>query len=323
MNLKKLLVQMKRYSGPKGIPICGSLRLEGGKLTSTDLDVFVEAEVPFKGTGLIPVERLKKIADKNTVTNLYIQDGFAIVETPKGEFKIQIEDNVEDFPTYEGDFGKPFAFTIDKEIKDLKYFALPDKGLNDRLKGVHFSDNGEVVATDGIKIKWLNREVKGNITVPKQLFGLPNGDYQVSSSGSHCKFQMGEVAFILRTVSGPFPNYRAVIPEETDNPIRFKASRTALIEQVENCVIAGNEVAPVVEINERGVMRSYCIDFGTEYKGQVKAESNEAFNIAFDANHLLQALKTSTTIQIEFKIKEALKAVLLNDDVLLMPIQDR
>ena len=316
MNLKKLLIQMKRYSG--NLPITEFLLLKDGLLISTDLDVFVEAEVPFEGTGLIPVDKLKQITDKNDVTKLYIQDEFAIIETPKGQFKIQVVDNTEDFPGYERTFGEPFSFTLDKEIKDLKHFV--QNGHNDRFKGVHFGENGEVAATDAHKIKWLQRGVKGDKIVPKQLFTLPNGDYKVSFSETHGKFQMGDVSFIIRTIDATFPDYRPVIPEQKSNPIRFKADRKELIEQVENCLIGANKDAPVVEINGRGLLRSFDIDFGTEYKGQVKSESNEAFEIAFHAAHLLQILKTSTIDQMEFKIADNIKAVLINEDVFLLPV---
>ena len=314
MNLKKLLIQMKRYSG--GLPITESLLLHNGTLTSTDLDVFVQAEVPFKGTALIPVDRLKKITDKNTVTSLNIRGEFAVIDSPKGQFKIQISSDVDDFPAIESGFGEPFEFTLDKEVKNLKFFAKSDKEVGDRLKGVHFSSNGEVVATDGHKLKWLRRGVNGDKTVPSQIFQLPNGNYKVSFSETHAKFQMGEVWFIIRTVSTPFPDYRAVIPEAKDSPIRFKAAKKDLIEQVENCLIGD---APALTLNERGLIHSSCLETGTMYEGQVKSTSNSPFKISFNVNHLLQVLKTSDSDEIVFKIKDEKRAVLINEDTLLMP----
>ena len=319
MNLKKALTVMKRYSGRKALPICDYLLLEKGKLTSTNLDMFVEYKVPFEGEGLIPVEQFKKIADKNSITDISFEDETVKITTDKGVFSLHSPLSELDFPIYDADFDVAFSFTIDKEIKGLKHFTGTDE-LNLKLAGLYF-DDGNVVATDAHKLKWLNRDVKGNKIVSREIYNLPEGEYMVSFGKEYAKFEIDGMAFIFRLIDATFPNYKAAIPNEEENSIHFTASRRELIEQLENCLIAIEDGVNVVEISTAGTLRTKERNGNGTYEGKVSTSHNEAMKVCFSIDHLLQALKTASENKITFKLRDEVRAVLINDDTLIMPVK--
>lgn len=317
MNLKKALVELNKFSPNKAIPITENVMLRNGRLIATNLETFVSYKVGWEGDGLIPLAELKKIADKNDITDVSFEGNTCSIRTNGSVFKFET-DNVEDFPDVPERGEKLFTLEYNKEIQGFKHFVGNDD-LRPALSGVFCSD-GRLVATNAHYLRWVEIEgVKGDIIIPPSLFKIPLGMYQVYKSGKWVSFISDSIEYTMRLIDEKFPDYKVVIPET--NPVQFRVGRQELIKQVNNALICANSTSNLIVLNiKEGSIKAKDLDLSKEYKGAFsKHETNGDFEIGFNGKFLLTVLNNEDGNDVRFAMSEPNRAAIIDDRNLLMP----
>lgn len=119
------------------------------------------------------------------------------------------------------------------------------------------------------------------------------------AASSKIRVSFGDVVITSRLVDGTFPDYKRVIPAYNSKPAQFKAS--ALIEAAESVSLISNERSRAVKMSfDDG--HSFCLlevnnpDSGRAEMSTACAYTGESFEIGFNANYLIAALKDATMI---------------------------
>lgn len=315
--MKKELALLSKFATSKHVPITEYVYLKDGVLTSTDLSTFCQVNVDIKGEGLIPLAQLKKIVSKNTIDTIVADDNRVSIHCGKNVFKYDSMP-VDDFPSIPERGGFVCNLSVDKEFIAMKTFLCND-GLRESLSGLYFSDNGNVVATDAHKMKWLNKGVKGDFIAPKDIFNVPEGDYEIYKSKHWICLKSENFTFYLRLIDAKFPNYEVVIPE--DSPESLRISKKELQKHIDNALLCAEPTKNVGFIdmgNKR--LESMDVDSNTEYNGVIDASSNSELRIGFNLKLMSDVIKSFTEQDdVIIEASEPSRAMIINKNSLLIP----
>lgn len=217
------------------------LRSETGKIviSGTDLDVFVEksitAEISQGSKGekvVLPGKKLLAIAKEIEVDriNLRITEQIATVLGIRSNFTFPTVDPSE-YPEIPG-LPEDITFEIKWEdfwplIKAVSFVSSRDytKGA---MSGILLSSKGDslhVVATDGVKLGFIEKKVKikpeFELILPPKAFDLLSGysgkitfGLQGGENPKLFGLQGEDIQITGRLIQGPFPAYEGVIPKE-------------------------------------------------------------------------------------------------------------
>lgn len=200
------------------------------------------------------------------------------------------------------------------------------------LNSVYFNfDAGKLtlVATDGRRLALISRDVpmsdgdEGSIILPAKTVAeleklLPQGksvrisfnERQVAfdiaiADDSESKGLAGSIYLVSKIVEGSYPNYKQVIPKETDR--RIKIERELMSETVQRVSIITNEKQNSVKlkIGENALeISAQSVEFG-ESREVIDVEySGPEVQIGFNPEFLLSPLRNLTKDEIFFEFKD-------------------
>jgi DNA polymerase-3 subunit beta len=229
MKLKTLVSLAK---GRTTIPILGTVRVQDGIATATDLDYHISTPV----TGFN-----KKDGDEDLT---YYPHGF-----DKGVFT-KTELPASDFPDHKPS-GKD-RLTVTLDAKQLEAFAWILKAASKEetryyLNGIYF-DKGDIVATDGhrlhtmqCKLDWNKKATVGAILPRHGCKLILDLVKETKASSVTITFQdmtftatIGEVTLQGKLIDGTFPEWEKVVPKTVPgnktihNPADLKAIKPAI-----------------------------------------------------------------------------------------------
>lgn len=314
--MKKQLTELAKFSGANGLPITDYAHLENGILTTSNLETFAQYEVGWEGSGLIPMTQVKKIVAKNTINKVEFVDDVCHIHSGRNVFKYAV-DSMDDFPVPPEVKEHLFNLEVDKEFMSLKQFVGKDD-LRIAMTGVYFSDDGNIVATDAYKMRWLKRGVKGEFILPAEVFRIPLDTYAVYKSERWVKL-VGEYTYYFRVIDATYPAYATVIPQ--NNPIKFTVDKAELIEQIENAMLCANTSSNAgVFIFHDGTIYAEDVDVSSRYDGKFKTSTcNDEMIIGFDLSKLRVVVNTIEDNEICIEATEPNRGVIINGNSLLMP----
>ena len=227
------------------VPILSNLLLEtaGNTLvvTATDLDVTLQCPCPasIKASGALTVSARKVFDIVRFLPEADVHfksDGqnWIQITCERAKFKIASlpKENFPDIPSIDME-------TISLPAQPLHYmstrcaFAITQEESRYTLNGaLMIVDPGHVtfVATDGHRLVFISHGVKtegveseNRVLVPKKALNelsklAAENDTQVEfgHSENHLFFRVGERLLVSRVLTGQFPNYKMVIPQEND-----------------------------------------------------------------------------------------------------------
>jgi DNA polymerase III subunit beta len=300
------------------------------KLTATDLDLSMTttllATVEEPGKACVPSKRLLEIVRALPPLDVTItaKSGSVRIQCGKSDFKIAGGDP-EEFPKVtEKMSDKGFvvaAATLNKMIqrvlhassRDLSRLALT--GVLWEFEKAKFA----MVATDGHRLARSERnekvpagELKEVIVPSKALEQLQrltpdDGDIRVSVNPSYIMFDLGSTFVHSRLLEGPFPNYRPVIPAATKN--KLLVDRDSLTQATRRVGILANALTHQIKL--KLASEALTLSVSTPDLGEATEEvGGESYSyngppdiqIGFNANYLLDILKSVDTAQVEFAI---------------------
>jgi DNA polymerase-3 subunit beta len=180
----------------------------------------------------------------------------------------------------------------------------------------------EMVATDGHRLPLAGRDVsvsglksEERLLVPKRAVGglrrLANAQeadspIHIAKDEGHLFFSAGDSILIVRSISGQFPNYEAVLPK--DNKITATLDVAALRESLRRVALLASEQTRAVCLaleSGRLTLTTSCGDAGEASESLDAAYTGDPLRMAFNSTFLLDLLGVIKTGNIEIALKDA------------------
>ncbi len=312
-------------------------------LTTTNLDLGIrcriKAEVAQAGALTLPVRKLFEIV--KALPNLEV----SVESTPGHQAKISSGGSLfrvmgigkEEFPQLPS-FADKHKFKlpqadISRMLKSVAYAQSTDENRY-ILNGVYFNfADGKLtlVATDGRRLALVSHDVEvtesnaGSLILPAKtvaeltrLLGQGAGA-QITFNDRQAAFEIeiGEAAsgnglvesiyLVSKIVEGNYPNYRQVIPKETEH--RVKVERELLAECVQRAAIVTSDKNNSVRLKATKNLLEISAqspEFGESHETMAIAYAGAEVQIAFNPQFLLDPLRALAHDEVFFEFKDEL-----------------
>jgi len=329
------------------MPILSNVLLQaedgGIALTTTNLDLGIrcriKAEVSQPGALTLPVRKLAEIV--KALPNLEV----SLESTPSHQAKISSGGSMfrimgigkEEFPQLPS-FADKHKFKLPQAdlVRMLKSVAYAQSSDENRyiLNGVYFNfADGKLtlVATDGRRLALVSHEVAvteanaGSLILPAKTVAeltrlLGQGESaQITFNDRQAAFEIaiGEagsgngliesIYLVSKIVEGNYPNYRQVIPKETEHRIKIErellaecVQRAALVTSDKNNSVRLKVTKNVLEISAQSP------EFGESHETMAVPYTGGEVQVAFNPQFLLDPLRALTHDEVFFEFKDEL-----------------
>jgi len=316
-------------------------------LTTTNLDLGircrVEAEVEQPGGITLPVRKLANIvrALPDTEVELeLVQDGDSLqgsqakITSGGSLFRIMGMDE-EEFPPLPS-FADQHVFNLKQNtlagmLRSVSYAQSKDENRH-ILNGVYFifDDNAmSLVATDGRRLALCSEELEvaadntGSLILPAKTVDelqrlLGHGDKaKITFSERQVAFEMaideGDVGLVdsiylvSKIVEGSYPNYKQVIPKETEN--RIKIERELLAECVQRAALVTSDKNNSIKMklnNNLLEITGSSQEYGDSHESMAISYEGPEVTVAFNPQYVLDPLKALPQDEVYFEFKDEL-----------------
>ena len=322
------------------IPILSHVLVEaipsGLRLAATDLEIgirtFCPAQVKAQGSVAAPAKRFLDIVRSlpdGEVGVRALENHWVQVNAGRSVFRLAALAK-ENFPALP-DVPKAFAEVpggVLAGLIDRTAFAVSNQESRYTLNGallVLKPTCVEMVATDGHRLPLAARDVSVNglknderLLVPRRaVVGLrhladareADSPIQIAKDDSHLFFSAGDSILIVRSISGQFPNYEAVLTK--GNKITATLDAATLRESLRRVALLASEQTHVVCLaleSGRLTLSTSGGDAGEASESLDAAYSGEPIRAAFNSTFLLDLLAVVKTGDIEIGLKDDVSA---------------
>lgn len=327
------------------MPILSNVLIEASdgyiSLTTTNLDLGIrcriKAEIEEPGGITLPVRKLATIVRELPQSEIFVETGSnnqAKITSGGSLFRIT-GISPEEFPPLPT-FENRHVFELDQDaivnmLKSVSYGQSTDENRY-ILNGVYFTFADEkltLVATDGRRLALTALETEitedntGSLILPaktvaelERLLGkgalvkVAFNDRQVAFEISIDADDSGlvdELYLVSKIVEGKYPNYRQVIPKETEH--RVKVERELMLECVHRAALVtsdkSNSVRLKVSKNLLEISGSSS-EYGESHESMAIAYDGPEVQVAFNPQYLMEPLKALTKDEVFFEFKDEL-----------------
>lgn len=315
------------------LPILGNvlMKAENGSLSlaTTDLDTGIRTEIETtiekSGSITLPARRLFSIIRElgaNEVTLEVDAKQSASIKAGNSFFKIMglPEEDFPPFPKAEGaSIFKMEQKTFRDMLRKTSYAMSSDESryvLNGAL--LSFKENKlTVVATDGRRLALVDQEMETtnelDAILPSKAVNellrtlTDEGDVEIALSENQVSFVLGRTTLVSKLIEGNYPNYRQVIPSETNE--RVTIERELLLSSVRRVSLLAGEKSNSVKFGFR--KNELEISANTPDVGEAKETlavkySGKEFSTAFNPNYLADPLRVLGTDEVFFDFTDEL-----------------
>ncbi len=348
INRETLLRPLQLVSGSLGgrptLPILSNVLLDvsGQRLsmTGSDLEVEMIGRVVLEGQAIagrttVPARKLLDICrglpDSAEITFL-LEGERLILRSGRSRFSLSTLP-ANEFPNIE-DWESLLEFDISQlELKRLiesTLFSMASQDVRYYLNGMFFETSGRslrTVATDGHRLATCCRAVVEQ-ELPEQQLILPRKGVLelvrlLENDDKPIRLQMGRnnlravsegFVFTSKLVDGRFPDYRRVMPRNTDKTVL--ADREGLRQAFARAAILSNDKLRGVRLN----LQPDLLRITANNPEQEEAEelldvtyTGPELEIGFNVSYVLDVLNTLKCEQIKFSLTDANSSALLED----------
>jgi DNA polymerase-3 subunit beta len=327
------------------MPILSNVLIEASdgyiSLTTTNLDLGIrcriKAEIEEPGGITLPVRKLATIVRELPQSEIFVETGSnnqAKITSGGSLFRIT-GISTEEFPPLPT-FENRHVFELEQDaivnmLKSVSYGQSTDENRY-ILNGVYFTFADEkltLVATDGRRLALTALETEitedntGSLILPaktvaelERLLGkgalvkIAFNDRQVAFEISIDADDSGlvdELYLVSKIVEGKYPNYRQVIPKETEH--RVKVERELMLECVHRAALVtsdkSNSVRLKVSKNLLEISGSSS-EYGESHESMAIAYDGPEVQVAFNPQYLMEPLKALTKDEVFFEFKDEL-----------------
>ncbi|MDL1912948.1 MAG: DNA polymerase III subunit beta [Bergeyella sp.] len=232
-------------------------------------------------------------------------------------------DNEEDFPDFP-DFDASQSVFVPSAVLSEAFsntlFATSNDSLRPVMTGVLFQIDDEganFVATDSHKLVIYGRKdlygesmefimPKKPLSIFKNILGDVNEEVKIDLNESMAKFSFGNHVWMCRLIDGKFPNYHAVIPNESPNVLTI--NRNLLLSAIKRASIMSNKSTNHIRFKLSGnILHLHAEDteFANRADMQIPCEYNgEEMKIGFSSKILLEMLSILSSEDVMIKMSQ-------------------
>ena len=354
--LEALNVVSKGMSARSTLPILSGIYIEAtdGKIVfqATDLEVSVRHSSPAlieeEGRTVVPGKLLSDIVrslpeaavtlelDKDVVSVRCQQSAFTVRTLNPADFPRFPELTIEKSVTLPADTLASMVRKVAKAVSRDETRAV--------LTGVLFVIEGasiRLVATDSYRLAMVDRLLEEPVgedieaVVPGRALDeatklASSGDsVRMGVSQNQVVFEFGETTFVTRRVEGSFPNYKALIPKESETIV--EVSTEELLAAVKRVSLLALHNTPlklsVLSEDQTLSLSATTQDVGDASEDLMVKVEGKAVEIAFNHAFLVDGLVSVPTDTVRIDIQSSLKPGLLKSAgeedflYLLMPVR--
>ncbi|MCQ2106258.1 MAG: DNA polymerase III subunit beta [Fibrobacter sp.] len=335
-----------------------SLRLEGNilELCATDLNLGIRTKLEVNGErdGEVLInarkfsEVVKALVDPSIETiSVDVQDYLTRIKwSDLGQSSLMGFD-ASDFPPFPEVESTSLTFAASELafLVEKTAFAVSSDSTRQNLNGVFLEAvDGKVsmVATDGHRMGRASIEQEGAnldggvIILPKvlqQILRLAKNDEQIEvrTTETHILFSTGNTQIISKLYEGPYPNYRAVIPQNFERTVQ--ANVTDLQNKVRSILPMANPRTHQIRFQINGnnmELSATDPDVGGESRDSIAVTHNGegSFSIGFDGRYISEILGMCKSEEVVLKMNNPISACIIEpvgEDMgfsfLLMPLR--
>lgn len=342
---KKIKLLEKVCKNSSVLPILDCIYFNNSNAYATMLSLSIGIPFEFDGEScVVRFKPLKKILAQFKIGAFaFANDGknFTIESEQGLKISIKILDEVGDYPNLNMFFDKEkfsarmnFSSDYAKAIVACSDF-MSDDMLRPAMCGV-YCEAEAVTATDAIclmsrKVEYdskIGLLVNGGMIFDSEVLQLIKIKVESFTIALHAekKCYIGEyddgVMFSFRINENRFPDYRQVIPKFDERPIKVKVATARLIEAIKYGLFAVDNATKYFKFIAQGNTLTLKSEngFEFEYENSIEAEIfGGEVETMFRYDYLLRVLKHSEEVT-TFHFAETIKSVLVNEDILLMPV---
>lgn len=322
-------IAQKAVTGKSTMPILQGifLNVTGNTLTliGTDIDLSIETkiEVSTQEQGSIVVdsrlfgEIIRKLPNAEVEISS-IDEKTIEIKCEKSKFNL-VHMGAEDFPQLPSINEHDVVKLPQKILKNMirgTIFAIAQDETRPILTGVLFEikDNTlNLVALDGFRLALKKESIDSDQSISAVIPGKTlnevvkilddEGDVNITFTGNHILFNLGETKVISRLLEGEFIKYSSIIPEEFNLKVTVKRSNLL------NCIERASLVAKEGNTNliKFNIEDDNIVITSNSQLGNVREELNiilqgQPLQIAFNSKYLIDVLKImdDEEINIEF-----------------------
>jgi len=310
------------------LPILTNFLLEAKgetlKVQATDLENYLTLEIPAtvieEGRVCVNSQKLSDIVKNGKCAEVLfsLQGGNLIVECGRSKFKLATIDP-EEFPEFPETPQEAEAQTLDGnlllEAIDRTDYAIPKDAENIVLNGLFVKGKEteiHFVGTDGHRLALFKPVVEGfnlSFLLPKRSLKVLKkvvsklDQLEVSATENFAHFKGGNWQLAVRLLEGEYPDYEAVIPQETN--YNALVSTEELINALKRVtLLVEGKVKPVKLTLMDNLIKLEVSDpeFG-EAEDEVEAEYiGETISTEFNARYLIEALDNYDSERVWLKL---------------------
>lgn len=328
------------------MPILSNVLIEAEEghisLTTTNLDLGIrcriKAEVTDTGSITLPVRKLATIVKELPVNEVFFETSDknqAKITSGGSLFKIMgiSSEEFPPLPTFEN--RKVFELSQDEIVNMLKSVSYAQSTDENRyiLNGVYFNFADEkltLVATDGrrLGLTGLDLEVSeentGSLILPAKTVAelerlMGKGEkVNIAFNDRQAAFEIGldeagdsglvdHLYLVSKIVEGNYPNYRQVIPKETEH--RVKIERELMLECVHRAALVTSDKSNSVKIKvSKNLLEisGQSSEYGESHESMAIAYDGPEVQVAFNPQFLMEPLKALNKDEVFFEFKDEL-----------------
>jgi len=328
------------------MPILSNVLIEAEEghisLTTTNLDLGIrcriKADVSEPGGITLPVRKLATIVRELPQNEVFIETGDnnqAKITSGGSLFKI-MGINTEEFPPLPS-FENRHVFELSQTeiVSMLKSVSYGQSNDENRyiLNGVYFNFADAkltLVATDGrrLALTALDTEISednaGSLILPaktvaelerlmgkgekvKIAFNDRQAAFEISIDDTGDTGLVDHLYLVSKIVEGNYPNYRQVIPKETEH--RVKIERELMLECVHRAALVTSDKSNSVKLKmSKNLLEisGSSSEFGESHESMAIAYDGPEVQVAFNPQFLMEPLKALTKDEVFFEFKDEL-----------------
>lgn len=328
------------------MPILSNVLIEAAdgylSLTTTNLDLGIrcriKADIEVPGGLTLPVRKLATIVRELPQSDVFVEAGDnnqAKITSGGSLFKI-MGISTEEFPPLPT-FENRHVFELEQSeivnmLKSVSYGQSTDENRY-ILNGVYFNFADEkltLVATDGRRLALtaletdITEDNAGSLILPAKTVAelerlLGKGEkVKIAFNDRQVAFEVAigeegdtglvdQLYLVSKIVEGNYPNYRQVIPKETEH--RVKIERELMLECVHRAALVtsdkSNSVKLKVSKNLLEISGSSS-EYGESHESMAIAYDGPEVQVAFNPQFLMEPLKALTKDEVFFEFKDEL-----------------
>lgn len=328
------------------MPILSNVLIEAEEghisLTTTNLDLGIrcriKADVTETGSTTLPVRKLATIVRELPVNEVFIEtskNNQAKITSGGSLFKIMGLGSEEFPPLPNFENRKVFELSQEEIVNMLKSVSYAQSTDENRyiLNGVYFNFANEkltMVATDGRRLGLtaldlnVSEENAGSLILPAKTVGelerlIGKGEkvkiafndrqaaFEVDIDESGDTGLVDHLYLVSKIVEGNYPNYRQVIPKETEH--RIKIERELMLECVNRAALVTSDKNNSIKLKvSKNLLEitGQSTEYGESHESMAIAYDGPEVQVAFNPQFLMEPLKALTKDEVFFEFKDEL-----------------